>query len=531
MSQCYRVSQSRSNLANSGVAQNVIIALNMSTANQNQHLPRLKDLSARRRRIIRAWCMYDWANSAFATSGTAAILPIYFVFLFKEAVGDSGVFLGITFTGSSVWSLGVAISTAVVALTSPVLGVIADRVPIKKTLLWAYTIMGCAFTCLSFLSAYTSEPWIWLFGVFMLANVGFAGSLVFYNVFLPHIAPDHLLDDVSSRGFAYGYVGGGLLLAVHLAIIMLTQDTEFADLATRAALLSIGVWWFGWALWTLRVVPEPPIHSRVHGLNALSAILLAVSEMRTTFAHLSRLRVTLRYLGSYLLFNDGVQTVTAIAGAFAADTLGIPLVFNMITILMIQFVAAPGAMLFSWIASKTSTKLALILSLIGWIVVVLFGIALAPLDPAEGVAPLGSGPIDWWPQLVRDNIWAPLEFDVGYQWVLLGAMAGLVLGGSQALARSLFAQITPETRSGEFFSFFGFMSRASSVFGPMLYVAATAFFDTRVAILSILILIVLGTIALRWVDVDEGTRVAAQEDARRRGHSVARRQRPDVATG
>ena len=506
----------------------------MSIANQNPQLPRLRDLSARRRRIIRAWCMYDWANSAFATSGTAAILPIYFVFLFKEAVGDSGVFLGITFTGSSVWSLGVAISTAFVAVTSPVLGVIADRVPIKKTLLWVYTIAGSVFTCLSFLSAYTSEPWLWLFGVFMLANVGFAGSLVFYNVFLPHIAPDHLLDDVSSRGFAYGYVGGGLLLAVHLVIIMLTQDTEFADLATRATLLSIGVWWFGWALWTLRVVPEPPIHSRVHGLNALTAVSLAVSEMRTTFAHLSRLRVTLRYLGSYLLFNDGVQTVTAIAGAFAADTLGIPLVFNMITILMIQFVAAPGAMLFSRIAGWASTKAALALALLGWIVVVLLGIALAPLDDAdmqEGVAPLGSGPIDWWPLFVRDNVWAPLGFDVGYQWIMVGAIAGLVLGGSQALARSLFAQITPETRSGEFFSFFGFMSRASSVFGPMLYVAATAFFDTRVAILSILILIVVGTIALRWVDVDEGARIAAQEDSRRRGHQPARRRRPGAATG
>ena len=118
----------------------------------------------------------------------------------------------------------------------------------------------------------------------------------------------------------------------------------------------------------------------------------------------------------------------------------------------------------------------------------LFGIALAPLDDAdmrEGVAPLGSGPIDWWPLFVRENVWTPLGFDVGPQWVMVGAIAGLVLGGSQALARSLFAQITPETRSGEFFSFFGFMSRASSVFGPMLYVAATAFFDTRVAILSI----------------------------------------------
>ncbi len=564
------------------------------------------ELSARQRKTIRAWCMYDWANSAFATSGTVTIFPFYFVFLFKEAMGESATFLGITFTGSSMWSLGVAISTAIVALSSPVLGVIADRVPIKKALLWTYTIAGSLFCALAFFSAYTSQPWMWLFGTFLLANIGFAGGLVFYNAFLPHIAPRNLMDDVSSRGFAYGYMGGGLLLLIHLILITLTQDTDLADLIVRVSIVSIGVWWFGWAVWTLLVVPEPPIYGSSKGLNAISAFSTAFSELSRTFRDLRRFKVVLVYLGAYLLFNDGLQTVMSIAGAFAADTLGIPLAFNMATILIIQFVAVPGALAFGKLASRFTTKAALTISLLGWCLIVLFGIAIVPLVPSEHSdfdyqlsyqsgrgeymverapeledsrldnlwreevgelaegdaissqsarslaervrlsensaysisitggaldgekhigelhpATLGAGPLDWWPAFVRDALWTPLGFDAGYQWLLLGFLTGMVIGGSQALARSLFAQIAPETRSGEFFSFFGFMSRASAVFGPMMYVIVTSVFDTRAAITSILVIIIAGAVMLRWVDVEAGARAAQLEDERRKTESQA----------
>ena len=427
---------------------------------------------------------------------------------------------------------------------------------------------------------------------------------MFYNAFLPHIAPRNLLDDVSSRGFAYGYLGGGLLLLVHLILIMLTQDSSIADLVTRIAMASIGIWWFGWALWTLLVVPEPPTYNRIKGLNALTTVSVAFSELSHTFRELKRFRVVLIYLGAYLLFNDGLQTVMSIAGAFAADTLGIPLVFNMATILIIQFVAVPGAVIFGKLAMRFTTKGALTLSLIGWCLIVLFGVAITPLVPSEhsdfdyrlshqagtdnyvvekgpeledsrievlwreevgeltegdalssrqvrGLSEdvrvsensaysisieggaldgekyvgqlhpstLGSGPLDWWPSFVREKLWEPLGLDAGYQFLLLGVFTGMVIGGSQALARSLFAQITPETRSGEFFSFFGFMSRASAVFGPILYVIVTSALDTRAAITSILVLIIAGTVVLKWVDVKAGTRAADEEDARRRAES------------
>ena len=560
----------------------------------------IKDLTKSQQKSIRAWCMYDWANSGFATSGIAAIYPIYFVYLFKEAIGEETLFLGLSFTASSVWSLSAVISTSIVALSSPILGILADRIPIKKMLLWIYTIAGSLFTGLAFFSAYTATPWAWLIGTFILANIGFAGSLVFYNAFLPHLAPRELADEVSSRGYAYGYIGGGILLLIHLALNVVTTGTGIEDLVTRLSLSSIGLWWFLWALWTFRILPEPKLNNPVLGLNILSASKLAIKELKNTFADLKSFKVIIIYLAAYLLFNDGIQSILGIAGAFAADTLGLALTFNMATILIIQFVAAGGAILFSKIANITGTKKALTISLAGWVFIVIMGVSIAPLVPSSHSshdyqiefndrsgsyviqkspdistsktyqlweseiadlleqeylsnndinkftnilsesensrfsasikmkngteqsvigkihpASLKGGPLDWWPSLIRDILWDPLNISAGFQWLLLGVNVGLVMGGSQALARSLFSQISPETRSGEFFSFFGFMNRASSVFGPILYILVTSMLDTRSAVFSILLLIIGGTIILNWVDVDKGILKAKKEDAKK----------------
>jgi len=548
--------------------------------------------------------MYDWANSGYATSGLAAFFPVYYVLLFKNALGEEAVLWGINFTGSSSWSVGLVISTLVVALSSPILGVIADRIPIKKTLLWVYTIAGSLCAILGFFSAYTSHPWAWLWGTFILGNIGFAGGLVIYNSFLPHLAPRDLLDDVSSRGYAYGYVGGGLLLLIHVIVIVLTSQSEHTDLILRLCIASVGVWWFVWALWALKKIPEPEIFNPIYGLTIRSAPKVAFAELNKTLKELVRFKVILIYLAAYLLFNDGIQTVMGIATAFAMDALKIDQMFIILSLLIIQFVAAPSAMGFSKLATAWNTKRSLYLALAGWIVIVLFGVAIIPLQPnqhsdfdyqfsydetksqyvlAQGPeltdskmdtawrseigeleqgqsfsvkaikelsnqiatsknsqyslsitggglngttgigsyhrSTLGNGSLDWWPELIRNLLWIPLGLTAELQWIILGISVGLVMGGSQALARSLFAQITPETRSGEFFSFFGFMSRASSVFGPMLYVVVTAMFDTRMAVASILSIIIAGTGILKWVDVEQGVIVAQEEDKNQRNIS------------
>ena len=557
---------------------------------------KFKQLSKDQKRIIRGWCMYDWANSGFATSAGAAILPVYFVTLFKDAFGPEVDILGFTLTGSSTWSLGVAFSTALVAFSSPILGVIADRTAIKNRLLRIYTIAGALFALLSFFSAYTSAPWAWAIGCFIIANVGFVGGTVFYNSLLPHLASRDLLDDISSRGFAYGYIGGGLLLLIHLVMIMVFSGTEHADLVTRIALGSVGLWWFGWSIWTFRTVPEPPISNPITGLTPVKAAKFAISGLKKSLREIRKFRVLSLFLVSYLLFNDGIQTVLTIAGAFAADTLGISLEFNVATVLIIQFIAAPGAMLFSMLSERISTKGALRISLIGWCLLLIMGIGFAPLKPAgpddfdyhlketirgeyvleaepelsdnkddtaweeshkniltlstfnnssasdlirivseseksrfsvyvtggsldgsnaigsKHPSVLGDGLIDWWPETLRKFVWNPLNISVGFQWLILGALAGLVLGGSQALARSLFAQMTPEKRSTEFFSFFGFVGKASAVIGPMIYMLVTGILDTRAAVLMLLITILCGVIMLKWVNVEEGQRIAELEE-------------------
>ncbi len=556
-------------------------------------------LSKSQKKVIRGWCFYDWANSAFATSAAVAILPYYFVELFEASFGTSSQIGSFSVTGSSIWALGVALSTAVVAVSSPILGIIADKTPIKKRLLWIYTIIGSSFTVLSFFSSYIQDPWAWLMLCFFIANIGFAGGCVFYNAFLPHLAPRQYMDEISSRGFAYGYLGGGLLLAIHLVAILMYSDTEYTDLVTRLCIASVGVWWFGWSLWTFKTVPEPLL-KKISAMNIAQHTAMAIRELKGTVQELFKFRIIVLYLIAYFLFNDGIQTVLSIAGAFAADTLGVSLLFNMITILLIQFIAAPGAIIFGKIAKAKTTKNALIASLILWCIVITFGVGIAPLEPqqpsdydyviryeesiqtykldtlpdlsssesdkswvslhaalikentistknlnllineidssnessfsllVEGgtldgtsvIGPqhpshLGDGLIDWWPSTLRNLIWGPLGISSDIQWLLMGVVVGLIMGGSQALARSIFAYIIPISMSGQFFGFFGLVSRVSAVFGPMLYLFVTGIFDTRVAVFAIFLIIFIGTFVLKFVNVNEGRELAQQEDLER----------------
>ncbi|MBA31741.1 MAG: hypothetical protein CL748_04360 [Chloroflexi bacterium] len=562
----------------------------------------ISDLSKRKQKIIKAWCMYDWANSAFATSGVAAIFPIYFVAVFQDAFGDEASFLGMTFTPTSTWSFGIAISTALVAFASPILGVLADRIPIKKTLLLIYTFIGSLFTILVFFGVYTNFNWAWVMGSFFMGNIGFAGAIVIYNSFLPNIAPDELQDDVSGIGFAYGYVGGGLLLLMHAVLIFIFQDTSSEDLITRLSISSIGLWWFGWSIWTLRVIPEPKIEKPIVNLRISQVLNLSVQELSKTAKNIKKFKSMMLYLGSYLLFNDGIQTILAIAGAYAADTLGLPLMFAVVTILLVQFTAAIGSLMFNKLSRIINTKNALLLSLIIWTVIVIFAISITPLKPnkisefdynisyssgqyiVDNVpsfdsdnksvnwnklilenkiytksinigdsltlieannlltfvsnnknseysiiitggqldnmqsvgdkhpSSLGKGSIDWWPNFMRENVWYPLGLSVEYQWLLLGTAVGLVMGGSQALARSLFSKITPKHRTAEFFSFFGFAGKASSVIGPMIFVAVSSAMDARVAIMAVCLLIIVGTISLKLVNVEDGIKAAKNDE-------------------
>ena len=553
----------------------------------------LSALSAIEKKIIRAWCMYDWANSAFFTSVVSAIMPLYFVGLYKEELGSGVVIFNFQFSATVVWALTGALGTFLVALSSPIFGIIADRAGIKKKLMTIFCITGCLSTLMLFFSAYSSSPWLFSLAFYFLGAIGAAGSNVFYNSLLPHIAPEDLLDDVSSRGYAYGYLGGGLLLFAHLVFLIFF---EYSDLAIRSCLASVGVWWFGWALWTLIVVPEPKV-AKVKKIGVKRSIISAFNQLRSTAREFKQFKQLLIFLIAFVIFNDAIATCLGIAGAFGLDVLRISQETTILTILIVQFVAFPGSIFFSNLAKKIGTLKALSIAVIGWGIISILAVGFAPLslnkhtdydyqlsyvsdlnmysfdvDPtlsetnkveirwaeinsdylssatlsisdsnnfADNFSEpnckysisFDNGPlneltkicdshptflnenfVDNWPKFLRFILWSPLNISQDVQFLLMGVLVGLVMGGAQALGRSLFAYMSPKSRSGEFFGFFSFSWRSVSVIGPVSYALLAGFTTPRIGILFLAVQIFLGLFILKFVNVDEGRKVAIEHD-------------------
>ena len=544
---------------------------------ENIVLGRLSNFPQEQRKIIRGWCFYDWGNSAFSTSIMVAILPPYFVAIFKDAYPQGLDFGPFTFTASSIWALAIAFATAVIAFSSPILGAISDTRKIKKKILVLYTYIGCFATLLLFFSVYTGYEWAWLLMCATLANAGFLGAWVFYNALLPKIVSEESIDYVSSLGFAYGYIGGGLLLAIHLVVIIYFESSDFV---IRLSMASVAIWWYASALITFKNVPEPEVDS-VYTKEKMT-VSEAFSQVISTLKKVSKFRTVFLYLIAYLIFNDAIQTIISVAGAFGPDVLGVTLQINMVTILIIQFIAAPGAMAFSVFANKIGSQKALLIALLGWAFIVVIALGFAPLTPekqsdydiqikslnestyeivvipssiekptkafdvlenynvgdqvdqnnvkeikkivleenlspyslyidggAEAISGIGGShksilndSLSVWPKLMRSVLWEPLGISVSLQWIFLGVFVGFVMGGSQALARSLFAVIIPKEQSGEFFGFFGFVGRFSATIGPILYGIVAGLIDPRFGVFSLLIILLVGTFMLWRIKLD-----------------------------
>ena len=578
---------------------------------------------------VRGYCAYDWGKSAFETSVTTAIFPAWFAYLFAEANGISTKLLGSEWTADAMYSAAVMIGALLVAICAPSLGVIADRRMIKIWWLKILTWLGALSCVLLALSPYlgVSLGWIWALIMFMTANVGLNGAGVFYNALLPHMGDDSEMDAISNKAFAAGYLGGGLLLVVHLALVMGLPGQGWV---IPFAMATSGIWWLGFAQMTFRLVPEPHIENEMEPKGLIDSTKMALSEVKATLADIKSFRTLFFYMLAYFCFIDGINSVTALAGVFGIVVLGLTTVGLILTILIIQFVAAPAAIGFTKLAEKWGTKSALQFSLVCWCVVIVGALSFAPLElenheeydiqytwdatngtyevvAREGVNPiaalpeddeqqwalqyrsilpvqinedyklgeavewafdddgeaipmavnlteeniaelqatmdesrfsfsivgdgsvaeqtglgvdhptsLGDGMLDFIPETARTYVWAPLGMSVFFQFLLLGVFAGALLGGSQGLARSMFGQMVPETRSAEFFGFFGFFGKVAALLGPLIYSVMTVWFDSRVGIFAISLLIVAGAIMLRRVDVEDGIAVARAEDERNR---------------
>ena len=340
---------------------------------------KLENLSEDKEKAISGYGYYDWGKSAFETSVTVALLPGWYAYLFLEANGLTTTLGSITMTGDAVWSLSVAIATLIVAVVSPPFGVIADRRLIKIKWLKIMTYVGAGATfLLAFATFFGNASWIWLMVMFLLANIGLNGAGVFYNSLLPHLGKEDEMDDISNRAFAYGYLGGGILLLIHMGLF-LTLGASIIPFCMATA----GIWWYGFALLTFMWVPEPPIENEMEKLKFRKAAKFAVSEVAQTLRDMKKFPNLFLYMLAYFFFIDGINTVTALGGVFGTTVLGVTTTELIITILAIQFVAAPSAVAFTKLANTIGTKKALTFSIFGWVVLCFAALAFAPLELEE----------------------------------------------------------------------------------------------------------------------------------------------------
>jgi UMF1 family MFS transporter len=439
------------------------------------------------KREIFGWAMYDWANSAFSTTVGTVFLGPYVASLAAEAAKTSPDQLAhigvIPLAPDSFFPYCVSISVVLQVLFLPILGAIADYSHVRKGLMRLFATIGAVMTIMLFLV--TAPVW-WLGGLlFILANLSFGASIVFYNAYLPDIATPDQRDRVSSYGWAMGYLGDGLLLALNLAFFTLRDRLGVpTSLAIRINLASAGVWWLTFSFFTW--VRLRSRHAR-RSLPASETLLgIGFKQLRGTMRELRHFPETMKFLGAYFLYNDGIQTVIAVSSTFAAAPLlrgGLELDLATLTtvILIIQFTAFFGALFWGRLAGWLGAKHSIMLSLVIWSAVVIY-------------AYFG---------LRGDN--RVLEF------TLLGVVIALVLGGSQAISRSLFSQMIPAGREAEFYSFYEVSDRGTSWIGPLLFGLVNQIFGSlRPAILSLIFFFVVGFLALPFLNEQKAVRDARE---------------------
>ena len=423
------------------------------------------------RRDLRAWAMYDWANSAFQTTIIATVFPIYYQKV--AAAGQDEA------TAMSRFAWATTLAILIVAVVAPVLGAIADYTAIKKRLLAGCVAIGVTATAAMFWIG--RGDWQFALVLFIIGNVGVAGSIVFYEALLPHLVEEHELDRVSSAGYAVGYMGGGALLAINL--LMIQKPALFgipdAGTATRLALASVAVWWSVFSIPLFLRVPEPAVRVEPDEQAGGNALLAGVGRLRETFGELRRYRDAFVFLLAFLLYNDGIQTMIRMATMYGT-TIGLPESAMITALLLTQFIGIPCAFLFGMLASRIGAKIAVFIGLSVYLLITVLGYFMS----------------------------TPLHF------FALAILVGIVQGGTQALSRSLFASMIPRYKSSEFFAFFSVFERYAGVLGPAIFAFVVDHSGSgRAAILAVAVFFVAGGAILTFVDVGRGRQVARTAEA------------------
>ncbi len=425
-----------------------------------------------KKREIFGWAMYDFANSAFATTILAVIFNQYFARV--VAGGERGVnLLGFQLHGASFFTFSISISMAISAVLSPFLGAVADASGTKKRFLMVFCYVAVLFTGLLY---FVGEGDYWRGAIFfIIANIGFAGGNVFYNAFLPEISTDQNIGRISGLGWALGYVGGGLLLAINLIMLKYPEwiGHPTGYFTVQDCFLSVALWWLIFSLPTFLLIRE-----RAYGKEPPSEegyFRSGYRRLQHTFRRMKSFRELTKFLVAFLIYNEGIETVIVMASIFGAEVLGMKTNELILFFLMIQGIAFVGAMVFGFLADAFGNKRMVIITLGIWSFIVLWAFQL-------GI------------------VWDPKT-----EYWILGVLVAIVLGGSQAASRSLQGLFTPDANSAEFFGFFAVSGKFASIFGPLIYgilIAITG--SVQSGVLSVLVFFVVGMIILWTVNEKKG---------------------------
>jgi MFS transporter, UMF1 family len=421
-----------------------------------------------RARAVHAWCMYDWANSAFATTVVAAVLPPFFAALAKPYMPAN--------VATAAWAYASSAAMVVSAVSGIALGAVSDRIGRRKPLIAGLVFLGAASTIA--MAAVPSQAWGLLLALFALAFIPFASANVLYDSLLPVVAAPDELDRVSARGFAYGYIGGGVLLAINLVWIAMPQRFGFSGIeqATRVSIASVGVWWLGFSIPLLRTVPEPVAERPREPVGA--AVANAFRSIGGTLVSLRERPDLLRFLIAYWLYSDGIGTVVRMSTIYGSE-LGIGRAHLLGALLLVQILAAPASLGFAALARRTTPRQAVIVGLIGYVGICVFGYFV-------------SKPRDFW---------------------VLATMVAMVQGGTQALSRSIFASLVPRTRAGEMFGFYSVSEKLAGIAGPLVFgLVAQASGTGRWAVFTLIPFFAIGAWLLATVNVPRGAQAARAED-------------------
>jgi MFS transporter, UMF1 family len=408
---------------------------------------------------ILSWCLYDWAYSSFATIIISAILPVYYSRIAAENLPGN--------TATAYWGYTNVAALLVSVLLAPLMGAVADFSGIKKRLLLIFAAVGILATAL--LYYVTSGDWLLASVFFILGNVGFSMSEVFYNSILPSVAGPEEIDRVSVKGYALGYLGGGVLLALDIGLIELMSDKT---LATRISFITVSVWWAVFTIPFILNVREPQV-GKIKKLDA-GILIGGFKRLGVTFSELRRYKELFLFLAAFWIYNDGIGTIIKMATIYGAE-IGISESALIGALLMTQFVGIPFSFAFGWLARYLGTKNSIMLGLFVYIVISVAGYFM----------------------------------ETALHFFILAFLVGTVQGGTQALSRSLYGSMLPKDKTAEFFGFYGMSSKFAGIIGPLVFAVVSQTTGTsRLSIFSLIVFFIIGALLLSRVDVEKGMQAA-----------------------